>query len=98
MNHDDTLRLLDADLVSLLTQIFALGYIDRMAGFQVADDDLIVGVDASAIEGKALECIFDREDIIHSDYIENPQQIHDAIYEEGRSAYSEDERKYLQWK
>ena len=62
MNHDDTLRLLDADLVSLLTQIFALGYIDRMAGFQVADDDLIVGVDASAIEHMALDCIAVAED------------------------------------
>ena len=55
---------LDADLVSTLTQIFALGYIDRMAGFHVTDDDLIAGVDAREIEGKALDCIAQREDMI----------------------------------
>ena len=96
--NDDYTPRLDANLVTTLTQIFALGYIDRMAGFQVTDDDLIVGVDAREIEGKALDCIAEREDIIHSDYIENPQMIHDAIYEAGRWAYSEDEQKYLQWK
>ena len=98
MIDDNPTPKLDSDLVSTLTQIFALGYIDRMAGFQVTENDLIAVVDAIEIEGKALDCIVEREDKIHSDYIENPQQIHDAIYEEGRSAYSEDERKYLQWK
>ena len=87
---------LDADLVTMLTQIFALGYIDQMAGFQVTDDDVIVGVDASEIEGMALDCIAHGEDMIHSDYIENPQMVHDAVYEAGRWAYSECERQYLQ--
>ena len=36
MNEDDDYTpKLDADLVTTLTRIFALGYIDRMAGFQV---------------------------------------------------------------
>ena len=88
---------LDADLVTTLTQIFALGYIDRMAGFHVTDDDLIVGVDAREIERMALDCIAQGEDMNHANYYENPQMVHDAIYEAGRWAYSECERQYLPW-
>ena len=94
-NHNPTPKL-DADLVTLLTQIFALGYVDRMAGFQVTDDDLIEGVDAHIIERMALDCIGVAEAEIHSCYIENPQMVHDAIYEAGRWAYGEVERLYLQ--
>ena len=94
-NNNPTPKL-DSDLVTTLTQIFALGYIDRMAGFQVPDDYVIAGVDASEITGMALDCIAQGEDMIHANYIENPQQIHDAIYEAGRWAYSVAERQYLQ--
>ena len=97
MNEDDDYTpKLDADLVTTLTRIFALGYIDRMAGFQVKDDDLIVGVDASEIERLALDCIAQGEDMIHANYIENPQMCHDAMYATGKWAYSECERQYLQ--
>ena len=94
--NDDYTPKLDADLVTTLTQIFALGYIDRMAGFYTTDDDLIVGVDAREIERMALDCIAHGEDMIHAHYIENPQMCHDAIYETGRWAYAECERQYLQ--
>ena len=63
--------LLDPDLVTTLTQIFALGYIERMAGFKVADADLIVGVDAMEIERLALDCIAHGEEMIHVHYYEN---------------------------
>ena len=98
MNDHPPFSLLDPDLVTTLIQMFALGYIDRMAGFHVTENDVIAGVDARDIELKALDCIDQREDDIHSDYYENPQAIHDAIYEAGRSAYAEQERQYLQWK
>ena len=94
MNHDYTPRL-DPDLVTTLTQIFALGYIDQMAGFQVTDDDVIAGVDASEIAGMALDCIAQGEDMIHANYIENPQMCHDAVYDAGRWAYSECERWHI---
>ena len=94
-NNNPTPKL-DSDLVTTLTQIFALGYIDRMAGFQVPDDYVIAGVDASEIAGMALDCIAVAEDMIHVHYIENPQMVHDAIYEGGGWAYSERERLDLQ--
>ena len=36
--------------------------------------------------------------MIHVHYIENPQMVHDAIYEGGGWAYSECERLYLEGK
>ena len=87
---------LDDDLRVLLTQTFALGFLDAMAGFDVKDDDLIAGVDASAVEALALSCIEKGEDRIAADYIENPQMVHDSIYDAGRWVYTEVERRAIQ--
>ena len=89
--------LLDADLVGLLTQLFALGYIEQMAGRAVKDDDLIESVEASEIERMALAYIAQAETLIHEHYGENPQLVHDGMYAVGRSVYQEQERQYWQW-
>ena len=97
MNEDDgnTPRL-DDGLRAQLVKVFALGFLDAMAGFKVKDDDLIAGVDAGAIEAVALDCIAQGEEKLAVHYRENPQMCHDAIYEAGKWAYSECERQYLQ--
>ena len=48
---------LDADLRVTLSKVFALGFMDAMAGSEVIGDDLVVGIDAGAIEALALACI-----------------------------------------
>lgn len=87
--------LLDADLVTLLTQLFGLGYIEQMAGCNVKGEDLIMGVDAYEVERMALAFIAQGETVIHEQYIENPQMVHDGVYAAGRWAYAEQERQYL---
>ena len=102
MNHDDTPpveeyppMLLDAPLVTTLTCLFALGYIEQMAGRPVEDDDLIAGVDALEIERWALAFIAQAETYIHEQYGENPQLVHNGLYAAGRATYAEQEREYL---
>ena len=73
MHHEPKLS---ADLQATLLQIFALGYIEQMAGCEVTDDDEIDSETASEIEAAALDCIAQGEDIIQATYIENPQQVH----------------------
>ena len=87
---------IDDGLRATLIKVFAVGFIDAMAGFQVTDDDLIAGVDAAAIERAALACIAKGEAMIAADYIENPQSVYAAIYDAGRWAYSECERRHAE--
>ena len=94
-NHDHTIRLLDDDLVTTLVQIFALGFLDGIAGRPVTDDDLI-SLDAGPIQHLALGCIAEGEGMIHTHYYENPQMVHTAVYEAGQLAYSECLRLYYQ--
>ena len=94
--HDHTIELLDADLVTLLSQVFALGFVDAMAGRPVTDDDLISPVDAGPIQHLALGYIAQGEGMIHSVFDENPQLVFDSLYRAGQVAYSELERQYVQ--
>ena len=87
---------LSPDLRGALLQIFALGYCDQMAGFEVENDDEIDRETASEIEAAALTCIAEREDQIHANYAENPQQVHDQIYHAGRLAYRQAEALWMQ--
>ena len=92
MNDDK----LSADLQVTLIKWFTLGFLDAMAGFEVMDDDLLVGIDGAAIWASALTCIAKAEDMIHANYLENPQTVHDAVYDTGRRAYAEVERRAIQ--
>ena len=94
-DHDDPPKLA-ADLRATLSKVFALGFLDAMAGFEVKDDDLIAGVDVGAIEQAALACIDAAEDAIQANYIENPQMVHDGVYGAGQWIYSEVERRAIQ--
>ena len=94
-NNNPTPKL-DADLVVTLTQLFALGYVDRMAGFQVTGNDLIDGCNACEIECKALEYIAEAAPMIHVHWYENPQMVATTVYEAGAAAYAEAERLYFQ--
>ena len=87
---------LDDDLRSTLVQVFALGFLDAMAGFKVKDDDLIAGVDAAAIETAALQCIAQGEEMLAGHYRENPKMCNDAVYNTGRWVYREVERRHIQ--
>ena len=87
---------LDAGLRAELAKVFALGFLDAMAGCPVKDDDLIAGVDAAAIETAALQCIAEGEEMLSIHYRENPQMCHDAVYDTGRWVYGEVERRHLQ--
>ena len=84
------------DLRGLLIQVFALGFLDAMAGFSVEDEDVLVGVDPTAIGAAALACIAKAEDMIAANYIENPSLVHAEVYQVGRLAYSEVERRAIQ--
>lgn len=95
MTHEDDPKL-TADLRVTLSQVFALGYLDAMAGFEVKEDDLIASEDAAGIEALALAYIELTEDVIHANYIENPQMVHDGMYVAGRLAYSQVERRAIQ--
>ena len=88
---------LDADLVATLTEIFTLGYCYMMAGRHVRDDDLIAGEDGCEIQRMALDGIVRLEDWIRELYDENPQLVHDGLYDAGMWAYAEQEGQHLRW-
>ena len=95
-DHEPEMPKLSGDLRVTLSKVFALGFLDAMAGSEVIGDDLVVGIDAGAIEALALACIEKGEDMIAADYIENPQMVHDETYAAGRWAYAEAERQAIQ--
>ena len=80
------------DLRLELIQVFALGFLDALAGFEVADSDVRMGIDPAAIESSALLCIAAAEDTIQATYMENPKAVHETMYSTGRWVYSEVER------
>ena len=90
-----TMPNIDDGLRAELAQFFAVGFLDAMTGFEVTDTDLVAGIDPAAIERAALACIAKGEAMIAADYIENPQAVYDAIYDTGRWAYSECERRHV---
>ena len=87
---------LSPDLRATLLQIFALGYIEQMAGCEVTDDDEIDSETASEIEAAALVCINKAESFIGTNYAENPQQVHNEVYLAGRWAYRQAESLWMQ--
>ena len=96
MSNEHDPALLSDDLRVRLSQVFALGFLDAMAGFEITDDDVLVGIDAGAMEQAALACISSAEGMIHANYIENPQMVHDEVYAAGRLVYGEIERRAIQ--
>ena len=80
------------DLRLELIQVFALGFLDALAGFEVADSDVRMGIDPAAIESSALLCIAAAEDTIQATYMENPKAVHETMYSTGRWVYFEVER------
>ena len=84
--YEDTIS---DELRARLCQIFALGYLDQMAGYAVTDEDLIERRDAETIETAALACIAASEAEIMESYPENPQSVHDEVYRAGKAAYAE---------
>ena len=66
-----------------------------MAGREVTDEDEIDVETAGEIEAAALDCINKAEGFIGSNYIENPNQVHEAIYLAGRQAYHQAESLWM---
>ena len=75
---------------------FAIGWLDACTGYLVDEEDFIDGETSLEIRAGALACIAGAEDIIAANYMENPQEVHDAIYQAGQLAYLEAERQAIQ--
>ena len=78
---------MNSDLKATLMGIFAVGWCDEMKGSPVDDDDEIDSESVSEIEAAFLECMARAESFIGSNYIENPQMVHEAVYNAGSEAY-----------
>ena len=88
------------DLRAELCQVFALGFLDRMAGFEVRDDDLIPYTPpppdfATTLRTLALGCINHAQDMIAANIRENPQTIYNSVYEVGVEAFDRLERQVV---
>ena len=88
MSNDDESKL-DADLRVKLAQLFALGFLEAQAGCELEGDDEISINDGDRLMAMAFACIKGGEDLIHANYTENPQMVHDRIYAAGRLVGSE---------
>ena len=84
------------EVQATLMGIFAVGYIEQMAGREVTGEDEIDEETAGEIEAAALDCMARAESFITTNAIENPQMVHESIYHAGREAYRQAEALWLQ--
>ena len=77
---------LSPELRVTMAQIVAVGFMDRMAGQLVEDDDVIQVSDANAIYGLAETMVDRASEHLASDYRESPETVYQALYAAGVDA------------
>ena len=82
--------LISDELRGTLTQVFGLGFLDSIAGFEVTDESEMLAEQAlplvAIVQHLASGCIDDCEAKIAELYRESPQAVYDTFYRIGAEA------------